>query len=111
MNIDKDEVRETTLATHNGEVFFFGASGYMMTNKQEVPRRRVWKDEYADLSPDPVDHSQSKDNSSEDAQAVNVQDGEALEAKTGSFSKLFCMVDGLNDGYIYDHDDYVGESM
>lgn len=32
-------------------------SGYMMTDKLEVPRRRVRKDWYVGLHPDPVDRS------------------------------------------------------
>ncbi|XVE76505.1 hypothetical protein DITRI_Ditri12bG0179000 [Diplodiscus trichospermus] len=57
-DIDKDGVREIALATYNGEVLFFRVSGYMMTDKLEVPRRRVRKDWYVGLHPDPVDRSQ-----------------------------------------------------
>ncbi|WRX23035.1 Dual specificity phosphatase [Theobroma cacao] len=56
-DIDKDGVREIALATYNGEVIFFRVSGYMMTDKLEVPRRRVRKDWYVGLHPDPVDRS------------------------------------------------------
>ncbi|KAL9374289.1 hypothetical protein Peur_033909 [Populus x canadensis] len=56
-DIDKDGVREIALATYNGEVLFFRVSGYMMTDKLEVPRRRVKKNWYVGLDPDPVDRS------------------------------------------------------
>ncbi|CBI34257.3 unnamed protein product, partial [Vitis vinifera] len=45
-DIDKDGVREIALATYNGEVLFFGVSGYMVINKLEVLRMRVQKDWY-----------------------------------------------------------------
>ncbi|XP_076944158.1 protein DEFECTIVE IN EXINE FORMATION 1-like [Bidens hawaiensis] len=56
-DIDKDGVREIALATYNGEVLFFRASGYMMSDKLEVPRLKAKKDWYVGLNPDPVDHS------------------------------------------------------
>ncbi|KAK8561693.1 hypothetical protein V6N13_149148 [Hibiscus sabdariffa] len=56
-DIDKDGVREIALATYNGEVLFFRISGYMMTDKLVVPRRKVRKDWYIGLLPDPVDRS------------------------------------------------------
>ncbi|GAV68536.1 FG-GAP domain-containing protein [Cephalotus follicularis] len=56
-DIDKDGVREIALATFNGEVLFFRVSGYMMTDKLEVPRLKVRKDWHAGLNPDPVDRS------------------------------------------------------
>ncbi|TYJ96262.1 protein DEFECTIVE IN EXINE FORMATION 1 isoform X1 [Cucumis melo var. makuwa] len=56
-DIDKDGVREIALATYNGEVLFFRVSGYMMTDKLEIPRRRVRKNWYVSLNPDPVDRS------------------------------------------------------
>ncbi|KAK8685331.1 hypothetical protein V6N13_041334 [Hibiscus sabdariffa] len=56
-DIDKDGVREIALATYNGEVLFFRVSGYLMTEKLEVPRRKVRKDWYVGLHPDPVDRS------------------------------------------------------
>ncbi|CAD6215261.1 unnamed protein product [Miscanthus lutarioriparius] len=56
-DIDKDGVREIALATYNGVVNFFRVSGYMMMDKLEVPRRKVRKDWYVGLNPDPVDHS------------------------------------------------------
>ncbi|XP_042512234.1 protein DEFECTIVE IN EXINE FORMATION 1-like [Macadamia integrifolia] len=56
-DIDKDGVREIALATFNGEVLFFRVSGYLMTEKLEVPRRKVRKDWYVGLHPDPVDRS------------------------------------------------------
>ncbi|KAH9611995.1 hypothetical protein KSS87_021336 [Heliosperma pusillum] len=56
-DIDKDGVREIALATYNGEVLFFRASGYMMQDKLVVPRRRVRKNWHVGLKPDPVDRS------------------------------------------------------
>lgn len=56
-DIDKDGVREIALATYNGEVLFFRASGYLMSDKMVVPRRRVRKNWYEGLNPDPVDRS------------------------------------------------------
>ncbi|XP_074271530.1 protein DEFECTIVE IN EXINE FORMATION 1 [Silene latifolia] len=56
-DIDKDGVREIALATYNGEVLFFRASGYMMQDKLVVPRRRVLKNWHVGLKPDPVDRS------------------------------------------------------
>lgn len=40
-DIDKDGTREITLATYNGIINFFRVSGYLMTDKLEVPRRKV----------------------------------------------------------------------
>ncbi|KAL8526763.1 hypothetical protein ACS0TY_015826 [Phlomoides rotata] len=56
-DIDKDGVREIALATYNGEVLFFRVSGYMMTDKLEIPRLKVKKDWHVGLHPDPVDRS------------------------------------------------------
>ncbi|GLT37568.1 hypothetical protein SLA2020_118790 [Shorea laevis] len=56
-DIDKDGTREIALATYNGEVLFFRVSGYMMTEKLVVPRRKIRKDWYVDLHSDPVDRS------------------------------------------------------
>ncbi|KAL8237204.1 hypothetical protein R6Q59_018285 [Mikania micrantha] len=56
-DIDKDGVREIALATYNGEVLFFRSSGYMMSDKLEVPRLKAKKDWYVGLQPDPVDRS------------------------------------------------------
>ncbi|XP_066334548.1 protein DEFECTIVE IN EXINE FORMATION 1-like [Miscanthus floridulus] len=56
-DIDQDGVREIALATYNGVVNFFRVSGYMMMDKLEVPRRKVRKDWYVGLNPDPVDRS------------------------------------------------------
>ncbi|CAK9179759.1 unnamed protein product [Ilex paraguariensis] len=56
-DIDKDGVREIALATYNGEVLFFRVSGYMMSDKLEVPRLKVKKDWYVGLHPDPVDRT------------------------------------------------------
>ncbi|XP_047961112.1 protein DEFECTIVE IN EXINE FORMATION 1 [Salvia hispanica] len=56
-DIDKDGVREIALATYNGEVLFFRVSGYMMSDKLEIPRLKVKKDWHIGLLPDPVDRS------------------------------------------------------
>lgn len=56
-DIDKDGSREIALATYNGEVVFFRVSGYMMVDKLVVPRRKVKKNWYVGLDPDPVDRS------------------------------------------------------
>nr|DAD28408.1 TPA_asm: hypothetical protein HUJ06_029876 [Nelumbo nucifera] len=56
-DIDKDGVREIALATYNGEILFFRVSGYLMSDKLEVPRRKVHKDWYVGLHSDPVDRS------------------------------------------------------
>ncbi|XP_008798965.1 protein DEFECTIVE IN EXINE FORMATION 1-like isoform X1 [Phoenix dactylifera] len=56
-DIDQDGMREIALATYNGVVNFFRASGYMMMDKLEVPRRKVRKNWYVGLHPDPVDRS------------------------------------------------------
>ncbi|CAL5388535.1 unnamed protein product [Camellia sinensis] len=56
-DIDKDGVREIALATYNGEVLFFRVSGYMMSDKLEIPRLKVKKDWYVGLRADPVDRS------------------------------------------------------
>lgn len=56
-DIDKDGVREIALATYNGEVLFFRVSGYMMSDKLEVPRLKVKRDWHVGLNPDPVDRS------------------------------------------------------
>ncbi|GAB4833949.1 Protein DEFTIVE IN EXINE FORMATION 1 [Ancistrocladus abbreviatus] len=56
-DIDKDGVREIALATYNGEVLFFRVSGYMMSDKLVIPRRRVLKDWHVGLHSDPVDRS------------------------------------------------------
>ncbi|GAA0187217.1 hypothetical protein LIER_34505 [Lithospermum erythrorhizon] len=56
-DIDKDGVREIVLATYNGEVLFFRVSGYLMSDKLEIPRLKVRKDWYVGLQSDPVDRS------------------------------------------------------
>ncbi|GAA0154718.1 hypothetical protein LIER_12621 [Lithospermum erythrorhizon] len=56
-DIDKDGTREIALATYNGQVLFFRVSGYLMTDKLEIPRLKVKKDWYVGLHPDPVDRS------------------------------------------------------
>ncbi|CAN7113303.1 unnamed protein product [Brassica rapa subsp. narinosa] len=56
-DIDKDGVREIALATYNGEVLFFRVSGFLMSDKLVVPRRKVNKNWHVGLNPDPVDRS------------------------------------------------------
>lgn len=56
-DIDKDGTREIALATYNGIINFFRVSGYLMVDKLEVPRRKVRKNWYVGLHPDPVDRS------------------------------------------------------
>ncbi|KAI5392074.1 protein DEFECTIVE IN EXINE FORMATION 1 [Lathyrus oleraceus] len=56
-DIDKDGVREIALATYNGEVLFFRVSGYVMSDKLEVPRRKVLKNWYVGLNADPADRT------------------------------------------------------
>ncbi|CAN8269530.1 unnamed protein product [Cochlearia groenlandica] len=56
-DIDNDGVREIALATYNGEVLFFRVSGFLMSDKLEVPRRKVHKNWHVGLNPDPVDRS------------------------------------------------------
>ncbi|XP_013616699.1 PREDICTED: protein DEFECTIVE IN EXINE FORMATION 1 [Brassica oleracea var. oleracea] len=56
-DIDKDGVREIALATYNGEVLFFRVSGLLMSDKLQVPRRKVHKNWHVGLNPDPVDRS------------------------------------------------------
>ncbi|KAG7624545.1 FG-GAP repeat [Arabidopsis thaliana x Arabidopsis arenosa] len=56
-DIDKDGVREIVLATYNAEVLFFRVSGFLMSDKLEVPRRKVHKNWHVGLNPDPVDRS------------------------------------------------------
>lgn len=58
-DIDKDGIREVVLATFNGEVLFFRASGFIMGEKLVVPRRRVRKDWFVGLSPDHADRTQN----------------------------------------------------
>ncbi|KAK4730484.1 hypothetical protein R3W88_023472 [Solanum pinnatisectum] len=56
-DIDKDGVREIGLATYNGEVLFFRVSGYLMSDKLEIPRLKVKKNWYVGLNSVPVDRS------------------------------------------------------
>ncbi|XP_078427631.1 defective in exine formation protein (DEX1) [Wolffia australiana] len=56
-DIDKDGTREIILANYNGVINFFRPTGYMMTDKLEVPRRKIRKNWYVGLQPDPVDRS------------------------------------------------------
>ncbi|KAG6524948.1 hypothetical protein ZIOFF_014893 [Zingiber officinale] len=73
-DIDKDGTREIALATYDGVVNFFRVSGYLMMDKLEVPRRKVHKNWYAGLDPDPVDRSHPDvhdDSISKEASAKN----------------------------------------
>ncbi|XP_020704950.1 protein DEFECTIVE IN EXINE FORMATION 1 isoform X1 [Dendrobium catenatum] len=79
-DIDKDGTREIALATYNGIINFFRVSGYLMMDKLEVPRRKVRKDWYVGLNPDPVDRSHPDVH---DDQLVKEASG-----TTGSTSKL-----------------------
>ncbi|PHT38033.1 Protein DEFECTIVE IN EXINE FORMATION 1 [Capsicum baccatum] len=56
-DIDKDGVREIGLATYNGEVLFFRVSGYLMSDKLEIPRLKVKKKWFEGLNSVPVDRS------------------------------------------------------
>ncbi|KAJ4761384.1 hypothetical protein LUZ62_071759 [Rhynchospora pubera] len=56
-DIDKDGAREILLPTFNGVVNFFRISGYLMIDKLEVPRRKVLKNWFVGLHPDPMDRS------------------------------------------------------
>ncbi|KAI4324423.1 hypothetical protein MLD38_029915 [Melastoma candidum] len=58
-DMDKDGYREIVLATYNGEVLFFRASGYVMTDKLQVPRRKIRKNWYVGLNPDSADSSRA----------------------------------------------------
>ena len=48
-----------TSSAYSGQVylFYFRVSGYRMTDKLEVPRRRVQKDWHMGLHPNPMDRS------------------------------------------------------
>ncbi|KAK1298394.1 hypothetical protein QJS10_CPB14g01718 [Acorus calamus] len=83
-DIDKDGAREIALATYNGEILFFRTSGYLMTEKLEVPRRRVRKDWYVGLNLDPANRSQPDvDDDSLVKKAANTRmDNNTLEANT-----------------------------
>ncbi|XP_042393063.1 protein DEFECTIVE IN EXINE FORMATION 1-like [Zingiber officinale] len=73
-DIDKDGTREIALATYDGVVNFFRVSGYLMMDKLEVPRRKVRKNWYVGLDPDPVDRSHPDvhdDSISKEASAKN----------------------------------------
>ncbi|XP_062166288.1 protein DEFECTIVE IN EXINE FORMATION 1 [Alnus glutinosa] len=83
-DIDKDGVREIALATYNGEVLFFRVSGYMMSDKIEIPRRRVKKNWYVGLHSDPVDRSHPD----VDDELLVVQAAEKMSQKHGSSSEL-----------------------
>lgn len=61
-------------------------SGYMMTDKLEIPRRRVRKNWYVSLNPDPVDRSYP-----------DVQDEQLVReaTKTKSISRKYISLLGL----------------
>ncbi|KAI3474175.1 hypothetical protein Pfo_028963 [Paulownia fortunei] len=81
-DIDKDGVREIALATYNGEVLFFRVSGYMMSDKLEIPRLKVKKDWHVGLHPDPVDRSHP-----------DVHDDQLIqEALTDSLTRTLCSI-------------------
>lgn len=84
-DIDKDGVREIALATYNGVVNFFRVSGYMMMDKLEVPRRKVRKDWYVGLNPDPVDRSHPDVNDSSIAKVATSNETPLIDQnKSGS---------------------------
>ncbi|CAN6322030.1 unnamed protein product [Urochloa humidicola] len=83
-DIDKDGVREIALATYNGVVNFFRVSGYMMMDKLEVPRRKVRKDWYVGLNPDPVDRSHPDVHDSSIAKEAASQESLIDQNKSGS---------------------------
>ncbi|CAI9761855.1 unnamed protein product [Fraxinus pennsylvanica] len=90
-DIDKDGVREIALATYNGEVLFFRVSGYMMSDKLEIPRLKVKKDWYVGLHPDPVDRSHPDvhdDQLIQDAlmESLTQHDGSTLVANSSNSS-------------------------
>ncbi|OMO97498.1 hypothetical protein COLO4_14600 [Corchorus olitorius] len=124
-DIDKDGVREIALATYNGEVLFFRVSGYMMTDKLEVPRRKVRKDWYVGLNPDPADRHPDVDDDllvqkAPNMDALNQTNGSVPESNltgstlTGNHSTQV-IADIDNDGvsemvvavsYFFDHEYY-----
>lgn len=92
-DIDKDGIREVALATYNGEVIFFRVSGYLMSDKLEVPRLRVHKDWYVGLGKDHADrahpdvHDDALIQEAIDNKAVSDHQGNAKETKSNeSFS-------------------------
>ncbi|KAL6638178.1 hypothetical protein ACP70R_025750 [Stipagrostis hirtigluma subsp. patula] len=94
-DIDKDGTREIVLATYNGVVNFFRISGYMMMDKLEVPRRKVRKDWYVGLNPDPVDRSHpdvhdssiAKEAASKEAPPVKQDKSSIGESSNGTQSR------------------------
>ncbi|KAG1337768.1 protein DEFECTIVE IN EXINE FORMATION 1 [Cocos nucifera] len=82
-DIDKDGTREIALATYNGVINFFRASGYMMMDKLEVPRRKVRKDWYVGLHQEPVHHSHPDIHDDQEASVKN-----AMSDINGSTSGL-----------------------
>ncbi|CAM6082341.1 unnamed protein product [Calypogeia fissa] len=56
-DIDNDGNKEIAVATFNGEVLFYRSGGYLLPEKLIVPKRKVQKDWYVGLNPDPVDRS------------------------------------------------------
>ncbi|XP_062214102.1 protein DEFECTIVE IN EXINE FORMATION 1-like [Phragmites australis] len=94
-DIDKDGVREIVLATYNGVVNFFRISGYMMMDKLDVPRRKVRKDWYVGLNPDPVDRSHpdvhdssiAKEAASKESPPINQDKSGIEESSNGTQSR------------------------
>ncbi|XP_010923143.1 protein DEFECTIVE IN EXINE FORMATION 1 isoform X1 [Elaeis guineensis] len=82
-DIDKDGTREIALATYNGVINFFRASGYMMMDKLEVPRRKVRKDWYVGLHQEPADRSHPDIHDDQEASVKN-----AMSQINGSTSGL-----------------------
>ncbi|TVU44349.1 hypothetical protein EJB05_03785 [Eragrostis curvula] len=82
-DIDKDGVREIVLATYNGVVNFFRISGYMMTDKLEVPRRKVRKNWYVGLNPDPVDRSHPDVHDSSIGKGATSKESSVNQGKSG----------------------------
>ncbi|KAE8697722.1 Protein DEFECTIVE IN EXINE FORMATION 1 [Hibiscus syriacus] len=96
-----DGVREIALATYNGEVLFFRASGYLMTDKLEVPRIKVRKDWYVGLHPDPVDRSHPDvhdDSLIEEASKINAMSLGNKETHTKTSSRRRLLEDKTSKG-------------
>ncbi|KAF3795552.1 DEFECTIVE IN EXINE FORMATION 1 protein [Nymphaea thermarum] len=81
-DIDKDGVREIALPTYNGEVLFFRVSGYMMSEKLVIPRRKVRKDWYVGLDPETVDPSSNSTVSNGSVTATTEGNHVALNSST-----------------------------
>jgi len=87
-DIDKDGIREVALATYNGEVIFFRVSGYLMSDKLEVPRLKVHKDWYVGLGKDHSDrahpdvHDDVLIQEAIDNKAISQHQGDVKETKS-----------------------------